>query len=585
MNEKYYKPITYSQGATLKEVLQGHLEKEFKGVKNSDCLLILSALCGLISPEEVSTLFPFVSYNYAFKQLASLTSEGKMVRVTLYHKNKEVFDGRTSVLFSLSKDGFKYVKEKYLPNLRNYKKPSDKYACHDYGMSWNFMAMIACPYVPSIRGLYSELLFDDGKAVTRVSDDSLRIDGTALVDGDTVYIEEDRDTESIGVLRDKFKIYGYQGFNLAKNNSFVVLSIKEPFVNPMDPNYIRHGKNVRFSVKHLKAAVELFKIHPEIKRKGVLQFDDLYKKIAAGEIPHSSLTELVEELYRDCDDVGYTQFEDTTEERPGLLSFDGLIEDHLKELKGYRSSIYCYEYAKHQEEFCTKKRNALLEAILADGVHSSSTRDNVAPDIQYYLYGFRLFIGPTYMIDKVYFFAFYEKTGIKEIMERTIEQYIPNIDVTSYRADYVITANSPLKRSDAPINVFDMRNGYESPRWVIFVENLAYDLSAAVRLKAAMECFNQKRTGSQGVLIVCLVRNQKEAKYFYDLLDMSRNVRPNSDLNIVFIDICPVLEWIHPDGSRLMYDKLDPQISPLYGLNPSGKRQIVNVSKHYKEKI
>lgn len=504
-----------------------------------------------------------------------------MVRVTLYHSGKDCCDGRVSNVFGLSKQGFDYVKKNYLPELGKYKKPSDKYACHDYGSSWNFMALIANPFLPTIRGMYSELLFDDGKMVSRVTDDNLRIDGTAFVGGDTVYIEEDRDTEPINVLRDKFKIYGFQGFNLAKNKAFVVLSMKKPFVALIDPNLIRHGANIRYSVKHLQAAGELFREYPMCKKGPEYLLKDLCEGIAAGAVPHSSSTELVEALYKDCTEAGFTEYSKISVDRSGLLATDFFIEEHLKELSSYHSSLYSYEYGRLQERFSDKKRNELLKLILADADFSSGRFVNNAPDIQYYLYGFRLFMGPTYMIDKVYFFAFYEDTGIKGIIERTIEQYMPNIDFSSYRSEYVITSESPLRRSDAILKTFTMRNGYDSPKWAIFVENLAYDLSAAVRIKAASVTFNKRRVGEQGVLIVCLVRSDEEARYFYELLNL-RSASPNSDLRFLFINIRPVLEWIDPNGCRLMYDKLTPDISPMYALTSGGNKQIVAVSKHYK---
>lgn len=577
MVKEYYQTITHNK-TSLREILEERFERKFDGASIPDCILILSALCGLISPEELNTFFPFLTYDTLRKHFNNLVRSHLMTQLNLYHKKKQTADGRSSVLYHLTPKGVSYVKKKYLPKQPPYKKPSEKYAYHDYGSSWNFMALIANPFLPTIRGIYSELLYNDGRISSNVRTDGLRIDGTAYVGDSTMYIEEDRDTESIKVLRQKFKIYGFQGFNLAKNNSFVVLSMKKPFVSLIEPMAIRHGKNIRYSVKHLQATVELFKEHPEFKKGPDYLFHDLHEAIVAGKIPHSSSTELAEALYKECEEIGFTDCSFTVD-RPGALSIDVLIEEHLNELKGFWSSVYSFEYGRLQEKFSDKKRHELLQLILKDSDFGTG-RFIDAPDILYYLSGFRLFMGPTYMIDKVYFFAFYEHTEFKSVMERTIEQYMPNIDFSSYLPKYVIANESPLRRSDAAIKVFSMRNGYDSPKWAIFVENLAYDLSAAVRIKAASETFNKKRVGEQGVLVICLVRSDEEARYFYNLLNL-RSVPLNSDLRFLFINIRPALEWIHPNGYRLMYDRLTPGISPLYALTSGGTKQIVAVSKKY----
>lgn len=193
-------------------------------------------------------------------------------------------------------------------------------------------------------------------------------------------------------------------------------------------------------------------------------------------------------------------------------------------------------------------------------------------------------MGPTYMIDKVYFFAFYEQSGFKDIMFHTLKQYIPNIDLTSYRDNYIIKSDSPFEKDDADIMLFSIRNKYFSPKWVIFVENLTYDIGAAVRVRAAIMNIRLKMENNRGIILICLVRNLKEAKFFYDFLGMQEIDRPNADFKILFLDICPIMEDVdYYNGFRTLPERLTPEISPHYALTPSGKQIKVNISKHYKE--
>ncbi len=582
MDDRYFQPIIYqpSTGTTLKDVLERRFERNFINAKASDCFLILSTYCGLISPEEIVTYFRFVSYDQAVDNLYRLNSSGKMVRVTLYHQKTKTNDGRTSVVFGLSKSGYDYVKKMFRPELPGYRKMSEKYACHDYGVSWNIMALIANSFLPTLGKVESELLFDNkGRRADRPVNDGLRIDSVVEVGGDTLYIEEDRGTEDNITLRDKFKVYGFQGYNLAKNNTLIVLSMKLPFKAPMSHNNIRHGKNVRYSVKHLEAVLKLAEQYPDLAKQSyddTYEFRFLHEAIATGAIPSSPLTELSEQLWQEVEPMGYTKYNDATSTDPYFFSCTYYIKQHLDGIKKYTSPVYFYEYGKLQDEFCIRKRNALVENILAGGIYKKSEVDDIAPDISFYLDGFRLFMGPTYMIDRVYFYALYEHTPFKEIMGETLKQYIPELDANSYKPYYVIRYDSPLKRKDAPVNSFLMLNSYIAGNWMVFVENLAYDVSAAVRVKAASLCLNIRPTeGAHKVLIVCLVRDFNEARYFYDLLNLdSVPLRADAHLRILFLDVCHCLEWVDPSNNeRLMFECIFREDSPMYGIMPDGRKK------------
>ncbi len=580
MNYKYFQPITYAN-KPLKDVLEARFGKDFEGAKLPDCILLLSSFCGLVSAEELSTFFWYPSFLNFKHRLSDLASEGMMVRVTLYHQGKETVDGRSSLLYGLSKKGYKYIKDRFRPEMGNYKQPSQQYACHDYGTSWSIMSLIANPYTNVVGRIDSELLFDKGKLTDRVRNDALRIDSVMDVGGDTVYLEEDRDTETIPKLRDKFFVYGIQGYSgIARDDSLVILSFKKPFVSLTSRSSVKSGKSLRYSVKHLEAAVELMKQHGELKDKdGVVKFNALHDEVAAGLIPSYPLTELSEALYAEVYSLGYTDFY----KPEGFFSYEGSVADHLADLKGrlYKNYLYFYEYGKLQEEFCTKKRNALIEAILSDGLDKPFTL--LPRDIQQYMMGFRLFCGSTFNIGHTYFFAFYEQSGIKEILERTIQQYIPSLDPLSYQAVYSIHADCALKRPDSPFTTFDMRNGYECGSCTLFIENLAFDISAAIRVKVASMCFKLRRRDAhdKGTALICLVRNEDEARYFYDLLGLSSVPSIKSDFRIMFLNITGVLDYVM-QGLRVLPILLTPETSPLYCLSSSGEVKNISISKNYK---
>ena len=592
INTTYYYPILYkpSPKETFKQALEKRLNREFAGASVSDCVLILTSYTFYLSPEEVLTFYPFFSYHTLYKSLSLLAKKKLLIGDTLYHGPKAAGDGRTKTVYSLTKSGFAYVKEKYRPELTDnmYRKYSKRFGVHDYSLGWNFFSMISNPLLPPVSHTHSELVFGENGKKVLIAQNDLRIDGKIQICGDTVYVEQDMCKETNEYLRNKFNRYGFNSLNLSSKDSCILLSIKKPFVSLTDNADIKHGKNVRFSEKYLSSVQKLMRENSGIL-KGNL-FSDLHSRIVDGTIPHSSLTELAEALWAECEHMYYCDANDTSEKPDIKLTTGKYIEYHMNRLATFRDNMYFYEYNKVQEDAYIRKRNALVDNILSSGLYSKSQSTDTLPyDTRQYLYGYNLFIGPTSMIDKVCFFILYKHTAFKGIMENTLLQYFPNFDRNSYKDTYTFNMESPYRKKNARKYTFALRNYYNCTRLrsdgsihdkdrFICIENLAYDVSASVRVKAAVESItSEKQEGRQGIVLVCLVRNQEEAKYFYDLLDM-KSVPLDGRFNIGFIDICNVFSVLSDDHFDIPGILL-PDTAPLYALYPSGASVRYQLSK------
>ncbi len=572
--QNFYYPISYKK-IPFRDALSRRLNNDLTKVKVADCLLILMSYTFFLSSEEVVMFFDF-PLNSLRVTLHGLVESKLILGDTLTNSShKTRYDSRTSKIYYLTKKGFKYVREHYRPELEDsdYHTLSKRYMCHDYSIGWNFLSLIANPYLPSVSSTYMEVMFDRGRQTRVFKKDNLRIDGMTDICGDTVYIEQDMISEHDDFLREKFNRYGYHSFNLNTNNACVVLSIKEPYVAPMDPNDIKHGKAFRYSVKHLNSMLKVCKDYNQFYKDDYERTEDIYNAIVDGRIPSSVHTEKFLQVWNECEPLGYVRSYNIPRENlaGAFLSQEYKLEEHIESLGTYDNLMYFCEYGKRQEEVFVKKRNSLIQNILAGGLYAKSEREPLPYDTDQYLSGFHLLMGATYMIDKTMFFGFYDKSPFKRIMEKTLSLYFRNFEAGSYKKKFIVLPQSLYKKEDAPIIIFSLCNAYFTDSWIICVENLAYDVGAAIRLKGAlMDISNKPADGKSRIGIICLVRNEEEAKSFYNSLDIG-SASLGDYFFVFFMDIWSVFGNIDDeDGSFILPDKINPAVSPLYTVSKSG---------------
>ena len=407
-NINYYYPISYtlpdlSEEITLSKVLSEKISSKYKNLSIGDSILVLISYVQIITTEELACYFRFTTWQTFNAVLSRLKDQGKVLGVTLYpqrEKKGDCVDGRSTTGYVLSKKGFEEVKKKYREDLGEYRRAgSSKYNLHNYSNGWNYVALLANPFLYQVGEFDSELLFAKGMTTSAFNvANNLRIDGRFVLGGDTVYLEQDMGNESIEYLRNKFNLYGYQYHNLQAGNSSVVLSIKKPYVALMEPGMLRAMKNMRFSVRGLIETVTCMEENKDKFDLDNVFYDDFYKLYESGEItsPHP---ELVKAVYEDIYRMKYGQNTGTDEDRLPLLVNKYTLRTHALKLKGYVSNIYFYEYNKIQEEFCIKKRNKLIENILSGGIGEDSKRPSKY-DIDPYLSGFHVYVGATTLMDK-----------------------------------------------------------------------------------------------------------------------------------------------------------------------------------------
>ena len=501
---------------------------------NTEPLTVLILLMMLYAPvssvEELSYFIRFPHKNSINKAFFLLQKAGKVLGATLYPHSKKKdspnadIDSRTAKAYIITKKGFISVCEYAGLAKSDYVRlATDRYYMHTYSSGWNFYSLLFNPFIEHIDAYILEAGLTFGK---RIAGDgkSLYADSIAKIGGATLYLEQDMGTErGKNELRNKLIKYGYHADYLSTVESdYIILSVRKGF-HTVFPSR-NSTDNPRYSPSVLKSIIDC------IKWNAVFIEDITLDTLGEPSILNSQ-SENTRKLY--C-----ALRNDFKKHNINISTIEEL-ESHLTGLEEFNCPQYNKEINRYQEVFAISRRNSLISNMLDDHNLGENGRQMYSDISSYVINGQHLFIVPTPLLSYYYPFITYNRSFIKEIMEKTLlstKPFSKEFDVKTYKPRYTIPNDSSYRMEDSPILYpLTLSNMYDMPHFKIFIENLSLDLGAGMRLLAAMKCLKQRRTeNNKFIVIIAMVNSAEDASYFNSLLKL-HEIPNGSCFQIVFM--------------------------------------------------
>lgn len=399
-------------------------------------ILSFGYFCKYFSAEELLQYLGFPKQN-AFmirSRLNDFVSSGYLSAAKL-----NSIDSTTSTVYYLTEKGHSLVAPLHFAETKIAYKRKGKAneVMHSYSTGLNFFGLFSSPYITMPFTWRTEVMLS---GYTKGSSNALCADAYVRYGGYNIFIEEDLQNESNGILMHKFENYVRHGF-MSGDHNIIILSCKQPYVYMSDPAYSRRG---------LKVIADLFKKYPE---RGLFY------------LPVEQLTEKDKKVY----DALCGVLKRFHYGRANQFTLDDL-DRYIDELDSKRNPYRIADYNKVQVKTASNKLYSLFKTYRA--LHRTPERDTAAY-IQF-LYGTPLYVLPTSLIGN-YMYFMYKESGMEKLAYQSLCHYFPGMAAESKP----VSANVPVRPSKAGMR---LRNCHDCGHsGFVCVEFLSIDLGAMIR--------------------------------------------------------------------------------------------------------